>query len=178
MTHNGGKRRRESRQKWWTVELDADTCSLCEVCARHCPTGAIRLESADNTIALYLVHGRCNNCGGKKNCEEICPEEAITIVGLDKPTRKHGEVLLISSDLILCSYCHEPFSPNRKLETLGQKGLGHEVEKTLCPVCRRKHLVVKLIDEKMAPGEHAEYRSATDIKRRAQFRPVDEDDES
>lgn len=177
MTRDGRKRQQESRQKGWTVELDADTCSLCEVCARHCPTGAIRLERADDTIALYLVHGKCNNCGGEKNCEAICPEESITVVGLDKPTRKRGEVLLISSDLVRCSYCHEPFSPNRKLETLGQKGLGHEVEKTLCPVCRRKHLVVKLIDEKMAPGEHAEYRSAKDILRRARFRLFQEDED-
>jgi ferredoxin len=161
----------------WTVELDADTCSLCEVCARHCPTGAIRLERTDDTIALHLVQGKCNNCGGKKNCEAICPEEAITIVELDKPSKKRGEVLLIRGDLIRCSYCHESFSPNRKLETLGRKGLGHEVNKTLCPICRRTNMVVKLIDQKMVPGGHAKYRSTRDILRQARFRRFQEDED-
>lgn len=178
--HDNADRRRESQRKWWTVELDANTCSLCEVCARHCPTGAIRLERADDTIALYLVHGRCNNCGGKKNCEAICPEEAITVVELDTPVGRQGEVLLIQSKLVRCSYCHEYFSPHKKLESLEKKGLHHVVEKSLCPLCRRTNIVVKLIDEKMAPGEHAEYRSTKDIIRRARYRRTqeDKDDES
>lgn len=167
--------RKKTPKHKWTIELDAHTCTLCEVCARHCPTGAIRLERTDDIIALYLVHGKCNNCGGKKNCETICPEEAIKVVELDKPTRKRGEVLLMRGDLIQCSYCREYFSPNIKLEALGKKGLGHDVEKRLCSICRRKNLVVKHIDEKMMPGGHAEYRSRKDILRRARFRHFQED---
>lgn len=177
MTLDSKDRQRKSKQNKWTVELDEDTCSLCEVCARHCPTGAIRLERMGDTIALYLVHGRCNNCGGEKTCEAICPEEAITIVGVDASADRRGEVLLIQSKLIRCSYCREPFSPNKKLESLGKKGLHHEVEKTLCPLCRRTNMVVKLIDEKMAPGKHAEYRSTKDIMRRARFRLFQEDED-
>ncbi|UCF06241.1 MAG: 4Fe-4S binding protein [bacterium] len=178
MAQKGANRRRNSSSGRWTVELDVDKCSLCEVCARRCPTGAIRLERTGDSITLYFKHSKCTGCSEETSCEAICPEQAITLIELDKPTGRRKEVKLIQSKLVQCSYCHEYFSPNKKLESLGKKGLHHKVEKTLCPLCRRTNLVVKLIDEKMVPGKHAEYRSTKAIKRRARFRRFQEKDKS
>ncbi|UCD58891.1 MAG: 4Fe-4S dicluster domain-containing protein [Candidatus Hydrogenedentota bacterium] len=178
MTNDSADRERDSYRDHWAVELDVEKCSLCEVCAHRCPTGAIRLERTDEALALYFRHGECTGCTADTSCEAICPEEAIKVIKLDAPACRGEDVLLIESKLVRCGYCGELFAPNKKLESLGKKGLGHEVEKTLCPLCRRKLLVVKLIDEKMVPGKHAEYRSTKDILRRARFRLFQDDDES
>ncbi len=170
MTNDSTDRQKNSRHHKWAVELDTKKCSLCEVCARHCPTGAIHLERKDDMVTLYFRHGKCDACSGEKSCEAICPEEAIKVIDLGKSSRRSGEVRLIQSKLQQCSRCREYFSPYIKLESLGKKGLSHGVEKSLCPICRRKKLVVKLIDEKTAPGGHAEYRSKTDIIRHARFK--------
>lgn len=178
MTDDKTDRERDSYRDYWAVEVDVEKCSLCEVCARRCPTGAIRLERTDKALALYFRHGECTGCTAETSCEAICPEKAIKLIKLDTPAGRGEDVPLIRSELVKCRYCDESFAPDKKLESLGKKGLGHEVEKTLCPLCRRKLLVVKLIDEKMVPGKHAEYRSAKDILRRTRFRLFQEDDES
>jgi ferredoxin len=170
MKHKDEEGRQYSSHTRWIVELDAGKCSLCEVCARRCPTGAIILERKKDTFVLYFKHGACNGCGGEKTCEAICPEEAITVRELEKSAGRRGKVLLVKSELLRCSYCDEYYSPDIKLEKLGKKGLHHEVERSLCPICRRLKLVVKHIDEKQVPGGHAEYRSARDILRKTRRR--------
>jgi ferredoxin len=178
MTRNRSDKQQNSPENGWTIEFDREKCSLCEVCARHCPTGAIRLERKGDTFALYFKQHACNGCAGKTSCEAICPEEAIKVSKLTKPAGRRKEVLLIQSKLRRCSRCNEYFSPDIKLASLGKKGLHHDVEKSLCPLCRRKKLVVNLIDEKMVPGGHAEYRSTKDIIRTSKRKPDQENDKS
>jgi len=51
---------------------DKKKCTYCGVCARNCPTGAIRVDSVKKKYSLDL--GKCIFCG---RCEEACPFDAI-----------------------------------------------------------------------------------------------------
>lgn len=62
---------------WGTVEIDADRCDACRMCAVFCPTGALR-RFADEEGDAGVVHQStfCVQCG---TCEAICPRGAITV---------------------------------------------------------------------------------------------------
>lgn len=54
------------------VEIDIDTCVLCGLCSRKCPTGAINVNRAEKTWTI----GRfgCIQCGC---CVETCPKKCL-----------------------------------------------------------------------------------------------------
>ena len=148
----------------WEVVLDRESCTLCEVCARDCPTGALRVDRTAETVALVFAPSQCDGCPGGTSCQAICPEGAIRLT----VTGGGEEVELLRSPLLPCSSCGKGFAPAHKLEALARKGrLHHDLVRDLCPICRRNELVVTFIEEERAPGEKAEYRSTTTILRRA-----------
>jgi len=173
---NGAEQPLQTIDERWVVELEVEKCTLCEACSRKCPTGALRMVRNDGILTLFFRQSECIGCTGEISCVVICPEKAITLYKLESGESKDEEVKLIECEMIQCTYCHEYFTPDIKLESIEKKGLGHDVEKTYCPICRRTNLVVKYIDEKLAPGKHAEYRSQKAILRRAWFRKSQEED--
>jgi Ni,Fe-hydrogenase III small subunit/formate hydrogenlyase subunit 6/NADH:ubiquinone oxidoreductase subunit I len=51
-------------------------CTLCDECARACPTGAIRTAPAASAIrTLTLSYAACIQC---RECVDACPEQAVT----------------------------------------------------------------------------------------------------
>lgn len=56
------------------VEIDIDTCILCGLCSRKCPTGAITVDRAGKTWTI----GRfgCIQCGC---CVETCPKKCLSM---------------------------------------------------------------------------------------------------
>lgn len=150
----------------FTVELDEQACSLCEVCARQCPTTALRIERSADTLALIFAPGLCNGCPQTESCQQICPEKAIAVKETAQPPVDEEPRVLLRGELIRCAYCGEQFAPLHKIEAIEKKGQGKH---DLCPLCRRTHLVVSFIEQRRAPGKKAEYRSAMDIMRRAGY---------
>ena len=56
--------------------IDFTRCTLCEECARSCPTGAIHTESASpGQRTLALSYAPCIQC---RECVVACPEQAIS----------------------------------------------------------------------------------------------------
>lgn len=57
------------------VEIDADACTSCRMCAVFCPTGAIEKHDGD---FFGIVHrpAKCVQC---RLCESICPAHAIAV---------------------------------------------------------------------------------------------------
>ncbi|MDJ0764405.1 MAG: hypothetical protein QNJ97_15620 [Myxococcota bacterium] len=161
----------ETPSKNWTVAHDETKCALCVVCARNCPTAALRRDEEGDNLALYFNSGLCDGCGGNALCEQNCPESAIQAVEQAGTDEASGFVLLSQSKMAQCDYCDEYFAPVRRLDVISNK---HQkkgtVERTLCPICRRSSLVVDYIEQHRVPGSKAEYRSARDITRRANKR--------
>lgn len=53
-----------------------EKCQACIICARECPTGAIRGEKG---LVHVIEHGECIKCG---TCLEVCPERFSAVVKL------------------------------------------------------------------------------------------------
>ena len=56
------------------VEIDIDTCILCGLCSRKCPTGAITVNRAEKTWRIERFD--CIQCGC---CVETCPKKCLTM---------------------------------------------------------------------------------------------------
>ncbi len=160
-------RQEHCRQKHWVVEVDGELCSLCECCARDCPSGALLADTDGERLVLTFQSSLCTACAPGEGCEATCPEQAITRHdGGDSVSDERGQ--LVDGQLIHCTYCNATFATMRKLDRLATKRSNEAaIQSKLCPLCRRKHLVVKFIDDKRRPDAKAEYRSTYDILRRA-----------
>jgi Ni,Fe-hydrogenase III small subunit/NAD-dependent dihydropyrimidine dehydrogenase PreA subunit len=56
--------------------IDFARCTLCEECARACPTGAIRLDRTESGAMLGLSYASCIQC---RECVTACPEQAVSV---------------------------------------------------------------------------------------------------
>ena len=56
--------------------IDFPRCTLCDECARACPTGAIHTQAAEpGQRTLSLSYASCIQC---RACVDACPEEAVS----------------------------------------------------------------------------------------------------
>lgn len=56
--------------------IDFTRCTMCDECARVCPTGAIQAETpAPGERVLALSYAACIQC---RECVSACPEQAVT----------------------------------------------------------------------------------------------------
>jgi len=156
----------EKNDKFWSVKIDPETCSICEVCAKHCPTGALKNIKEGDVLSIFFQSSLCNGCGGQSNCEELCPEKSIKLVRVEELPEQDVPVLLIKDTMIRCAYCDEFFTTRHKLDAVSKKGI-KDPEDVYCPLCRRQNMVVSLIREQTGPGSNPEYRSAKHILRKA-----------
>ncbi len=164
------------RPERYKIELAASKCSLCELCARHCPSGALRIERGNGRLRLLFSSDACDGCPGGDSCVQSCPEDAILLSDAPAGANPTSDLLLIEGELARCSYCNAEFAPMAKLERLAEKAqTKHDLIRDLCPLCRRTQLVVSFIEQHRDPGGKAEYRSTKDILRRAAIKIVEED---
>ncbi len=130
-------------EKLWFAILDENKCSLCEVCANKCPTGAITLNFKDNREELVFDYRSCDNCSGEPLCQISCPEEAIFIRPCDSQ-KLTAPVVLFHSDIFHCLDCGTPFASGKKIETIQDKeNVGERDVQNYCPDCRRRHIMEK-----------------------------------
>ena len=58
-----------------TVSVDMNRCTLCLKCISACPNGAL---SFDKDVVVFMHSAY--ECNYEKECEEVCSENAITIL--------------------------------------------------------------------------------------------------
>jgi Ni,Fe-hydrogenase III small subunit/formate hydrogenlyase subunit 6/NADH:ubiquinone oxidoreductase subunit I len=63
------------RQPFGFPVIDFARCTMCEECARACPTGAIRSDTpTEGQRTLALSYAACIQC---RECVDACPEQAV-----------------------------------------------------------------------------------------------------
>lgn len=107
------------------VGIEAAACSACRLCARFCPTGALRFVSDDEQFGLSFKPSLCLDCG---ICAVACPEDAVRFDTWLNPAELVGEVScwVVIGQLAACSDCGEL--------TAGQDETGQP----RCHLCRLK----------------------------------------
>lgn len=136
---------------------DPELCIACAACAVACPPNALRMltDTDQGLITWSIFYGRCIFCG---RCEEVCPTGAIQLTPDFELAVMNKADLFEQADyeLAACAQCGTFFAPAKELEyvlaLLEQAGLsGEELEERrallgICPTCRRKNDIVKLVE--------------------------------
>lgn len=107
------------------VTIQAGACSACRMCARFCPTGALRFVSDGAQFGLSFKPSLCLDCG---ICAVACPESAVSFEGRLVPAELNGPTArwLVVGQLAACTGCGEL--------TAGQDEAGQP----RCHLCRLK----------------------------------------
>lgn len=100
------------------VQIDMNSCVLCGICAKKCPTSAIAVDRQAKTWTIR--RGDCTLC---ESCVDICPKDSLSKIGnlelgtqiYEKPVPKvempkedapKGEGIAIDmSTCVLCGIC-------------------------------------------------------------------------
>ena len=96
------------------IAVNMDTCVLCGICAKKCPTSAIEVDRANKTWTIK--RSDCTLC---ETCVEICPKDSLT----------HGE----SIDISKLTYAKPVPVPAPKVDA--PKGDGIAVDMNTCVLC-------------------------------------------
>ncbi|MDP6757614.1 MAG: hydrogenase iron-sulfur subunit [Chloroflexota bacterium] len=59
-----------------TAKLDEDACTVCSICVRACPFGAIELVGAVKEGSMNFISAACQGCGA---CSAVCNFDAIVM---------------------------------------------------------------------------------------------------
>lgn len=111
----------KARPPLYSRSFDA-SCTVCEVCAQRCPTGALHVENDGTGKAISYDSGLCTNC---TVCAVICPQDAVKArVFKVEDLALRGRKELVRLDTERCVQCGVQFVSDA--ETTGG----------LCPSCR------------------------------------------
>jgi len=125
------------------VEIDAEKCSICGLCASQCPTNAINLKREMEFVKLLFNYSLCIACD---ICLNGCPQKAITIKrSLELKKFENPTFILMQTKMVKCRLCNKAFLPNRQIKVVSNR-LGDKPKRYFqliskhCPDCRAKAL--------------------------------------
>ena len=89
------------------IAIEWEKCTACGLCAKFCPTGAIRFHADNARFDLDLIPAACLDC---TICVMACPTQAVTLAHDTAPSRfiRLTATLLIEGDLVPCAVCKKP----------------------------------------------------------------------
>jgi len=120
------------------IEIDADRCTFCGLCAERCGSEALAIEeSPSDELVLRFDHGRCDGCG---LCIGICPERALTLrTAVDK--RVIGRPVVLKEDVwVICRSCGARVAPRSMVAQVTAR-TKVSVDIDLCPDCKPRQLL-------------------------------------
>lgn len=104
-----------------SIQIDADKCNSCRMCAIFCPTEAIAKVDEDDVFGIRHRPSACVQC---RACESICPKGAITVTN-EVPTKQFiGKEALVYAMKKPTWVPNKPDSMYNKIHTL----LGEDLE--------------------------------------------------
>lgn len=101
---NGNGEFAATRTPFGAVEVQAEACSGCELCARFCPTGALHFAMHAAGFELTFQATACIAC---RICVVACPEHAVSLgdkLEMDM-LRADRVTQLAAGELVACAGC-------------------------------------------------------------------------
>lgn len=127
-----------------TVQLHADACTACAMCAHICPTDALASVDTGDRVKISFDAAACTACG---QCIPTCPEldrGAISLrVGVDLAALSSGRRTLLETEMKRCESCGGPIAPAPMLARIASM-LGPDQDRvramitSRCVACRGK----------------------------------------
>ncbi|MBA3876951.1 MAG: hypothetical protein C0498_08445 [Anaerolinea sp.] len=157
------------------VEIRADACTACGMCARTCPTEALVVAPRDGAVEITFDGVRCTACG---QCVASCPEVAHGAIALRRVASRdalaQGATRLAGSDVASCVRCGRPVAPHAMLQRVA--GLLGPKERRVMQILERYCLDCRAIgspgaDERESPTYRSGGEAAT-MHRRDQLARV------
>lgn len=91
------------------LQLDPARCTACGLCAKFCPTGALKFLSDGASFALTFQTSLC--LGSVCHiCGSACPEQAVSTQAVGECSDLFNRIPLIVGDLSLCQKCQQPLA--------------------------------------------------------------------
>jgi NAD-dependent dihydropyrimidine dehydrogenase PreA subunit len=89
------------------VQIDAADCTACGLCAKFCPTSAIRFQADGTHFDLSFIPAACVDCN---ICVRACPTQAVSLTHDLAPSQfmRLTATLLLEGDLTPCAVCKKP----------------------------------------------------------------------
>ncbi|MGC8558113.1 MAG: 4Fe-4S dicluster domain-containing protein [Nitrososphaeria archaeon] len=122
----------------YNVEVDGESCTMCESCARWCPTSALRIETKDGKSALTFDPESCTGC---KICVNVCPAPGNSGEGKAVRVRraKSERKTLVEDYVVRCRICGAPVGSRRSLDHVKavMEGRGMQVDDEWLELCQK-----------------------------------------
>lgn len=101
---NGNGEFAAARTPFGAVEVQAEACSGCELCARFCPTGALHFATDAAGFELTFQATACIAC---RICVVACPEHVVSLGDrLEMDTLRADRMMqLAAGELVACAGC-------------------------------------------------------------------------
>ncbi|MFV2064521.1 MAG: 4Fe-4S dicluster domain-containing protein, partial [Chloroflexota bacterium] len=142
------------------VDIRTDSCTVCGMCARSCPTEALVLAPRDGAVDITFEGLRCTGCG---QCVASCPEVNRGAIGLRRHASRdvlsRGPARLVESEVAPCLACGRQVAPVTMLRRVSEL-LGPEerrmtrILESYCSDCRAVGLPVT---DRRAPRDASQF---------------------
>lgn len=124
------------------VAVAAEQCTLCAVCVRLCPTGALHLPGSTSQLAFR--EDKCVQCG---LCVNGCPEKAVSLAPrlLTAKVGRETPRVVAQAEMFACAGCGAPFATRAMVARSRALMADHPMFQgenarlmELCPDCRQR----------------------------------------
>ncbi|MEM0097402.1 MAG: 4Fe-4S binding protein [Conexivisphaerales archaeon] len=110
---------------FYNVTVDDDSCTMCESCAKWCPTSALKIEYNGERSMLTFEPAQCIGC---KICVNVCPASCNKQSKVISVNRGQSERKTLAEDyMVKCRVCGAPVGSKKSLnhvkEVMEQKGI-------------------------------------------------------
>jgi ferredoxin len=101
------------------VDIRADVCTGCGMCAMVCPTQALDFAQQEGSVSLSFDAALCTACG---QCLPKCPEAAADAITLARRTDieriGQGRTSVYQEETARCVTCGASIAPRRMLRRI------------------------------------------------------------